>query len=112
MIISLPADDTLQQRIQHSTRGEQIIKRPQRPGRWRLGRGLQVSPGGREQQTAAVRQLDDQLQPSMAAHPPGQLKRAALPRVSRPQHPNRRWEAIEVGLVSCLPLTAFRGIWS
>jgi hypothetical protein len=31
-IISLPADGTLQQRLQHPPRGEQIIKRPQRPG--------------------------------------------------------------------------------
>jgi hypothetical protein len=105
MIISLPADETLQQRLQHPPRGEQIVERPQRSGRWRLGRGLQVGPGGRQQQTAAVRELDDQLQPPVAAHPPGQLKRAALPRVSRPQHPNRRREAIEVGLVSCVPLT-------
>jgi hypothetical protein len=106
MIISLPADDTLQQRLQHPPRGEEIIKRPQRPGRWRLGRRLQVGPGGREQQTAAIRELDDQLQPPVTAHPPDQLKRAALPRVSRPQHPNRRRVAIEVGLVSCLPSPA------
>ena len=54
---------------------------------------------------AAVRQHQDQLQPAAAAHPPHQLKRAALPCMTRPQHPHRRREAIEMGSVSCLPLT-------
>ena len=52
----------------------------------RRGRALQIRPRRRHQQMAAVGQHQDQLQPPTAAHPPHQLKRAALPRMTRPQH--------------------------
>jgi hypothetical protein len=105
VIIALAQDDTLEHRIEHPADGEQILKRCQRPRLRRLGRGLQVGPRRRDQQPGAVRQCHEQLQPAMALHPAGQLKRPALPRM-RPSHDaHRRREAIEVGSVSRLPLT-------
>ena len=96
--------------VQHPPRDQQILKRTQgllatcratrRRRRHRLT--LQVGPRRRDQRAAAVRQHQDQLQPPLAAHPPDQLKRAALQRVPRPHDPDRRREAIEVGSVSCL----------
>ncbi|HEY2202205.1 MAG TPA: hypothetical protein VGH56_09955 [Solirubrobacteraceae bacterium] len=107
-MIALGQDDTVQQRIQHPPGREQIIKRGQRArlGRLRRGaRGFKVRPRGRNEQRAAVGQHHDQLQPAPAAHPASQLERAAFPRVAGPDYSNRRREAIEVGLVSCLPST-------
>jgi hypothetical protein len=104
----LGQDDTINQPIQDASHGEQISERSQRPRLDRLGRGLQVGPHRRHHQMAAVRQHEDQLQPTPPAHPPHQLKRAALPRMPRPHDPHRRREAIEVGSVSCLPSTNCR----
>jgi hypothetical protein len=103
-IIPLAQDDTLKQRLEHPPRRQQIIKRSQRARPGRFDRALQIGPRRRHHQVAAVRQHHDQLEPAAAAHPSHQLKRAALPRVTRPQHPHRRREAIEVGSVSRLPL--------
>jgi hypothetical protein len=105
-IIALGQDDTLEQRVKNPSRGEQIIKRRQRPRPGRVGRDLQIGPRRRDEQVASVRQHHNQLQAPAAPHPPHQLKRAALPRVPRPPNPDRRREAIEVGSVSCLPSTA------
>jgi hypothetical protein len=109
-MIALGEDDTVQQRLQHPPDREQIIKRGQRARLGRLRRGgrrLKIRPRGRNEQRAAVRQHHDQLQPAPAAHPTPQLKRAALPRMRTPNDPHRRREAIEVGLVSCLPSIGF-----
>jgi len=103
-IIALGQDD--KQRLQDPPRRQQIIKRAERSSRRRLDRAPQVGPPGRDQQMAAVWQHQDQLQHPPAAHPPHQLKRAALPRMTRAHHPHRRREAIEVGLVSCPPSPA------
>jgi len=91
-----------QHAVQHTPRSQQIRQRAQRPGRQRRGVTLQIGPRRRYQQAAAVRQHDEQLELPAAAHPPDQLKRAALQRVPWPHDPHRRREAIEVGLVSCL----------
>jgi hypothetical protein len=105
-MIPLAQDRTLKQRLKHPPHREQIIKRAERPRR-RLDRAPQISPRGRDHQMTAVRQHHDQLQPTMTVHPTHQLKRAALPRVTRPKNPHRRRETIEVGLMSCLPSIAF-----
>jgi len=107
-IIPLAQDDTLNQRAEDSARRQQILKRSQRARPRRLDRALQIGPRRRHHQVAAVRQHHDQLQPAATAHPPHHLKRAALPRVTRPHNPHRRREAIEVGSLSCLPLRRFR----
>jgi len=52
---------------------------------------------------AAVREDQDQLQTPTTAHPAHQLMRPALPRMRAPDDPDRSREAIEVGLVSCVP---------
>jgi hypothetical protein len=106
-IIPLAQDDTRNQRVQDSARRQQIVKRSQRARPGRFDRALQIRPRRRHHQVAAVRQHQDQLEPAAAAHPPHQLKRAALPRVTRPHNPHRRREAIEMGSVWCLPLIAF-----
>jgi len=104
LIIALAQDGTLKQRLHHPPCGEQVIERAQRPsGRRWVGRRVQVGPRGRNQKVAAVRQHQDQLKLAAPAHPAQQLKRLSLPRVPPPQHPHRRREAIEVGLMSCLP---------
>jgi hypothetical protein len=105
-IIPLAQDDTLNQRVQDSARRQQILKRSQRARPGRFDRALQIGPRRRHHQVAAVRQDQDQLQSAAAAHPPHQLKRAALPRMTRPHDPHGCREAVEVGSVSCLPLTA------
>jgi hypothetical protein len=56
---------------------------------------------------AAIRQHQDQLQAAAPMHPAHQLKRAALQWVTRPHHPDRWRETIEVGSVSCLPSIEF-----
>jgi hypothetical protein len=106
-IIPRAQDDTLNQRVQDSARHQQIVKRSQRARPGRFDRALQIGPRRRHHQVAAVRKHQDQLEPAAAAHPPHQLERAALPRVTRPHHPHRRREAIEVGSVSCLPSIEF-----
>jgi hypothetical protein len=106
-IIAPGQDNTLDQRLQHPPRLQEIVKGAQHPRRRRPGRAPQVSPRGRDHQMAAVRQHQDQLQPAAPAHPPHQLKRTALPRMPRPHDPHPRRKAIEVGSVSRLPLTAF-----
>jgi len=106
-IIPLAQDDTLNQRVQDSARSQQIVKRSQRARPGRFDRALQIRPRRRHHQVAAVRQHQDQIEPAATAHPPHQLKRAALPRVTRPHDPHRRREAVEVGSVSCLPSIAF-----
>jgi hypothetical protein len=105
-IIALGQDDTRKQRLEHPPRREKIIQRRQRPTVRRSRHCLKVGPHGRDHQVAAVRQHDDQLQPTAAPHPPHQPKRAALPRMPSPDDPHRRRKAIEMGSVSCLPLTA------
>jgi hypothetical protein len=100
-IIALGPDALLKQRIEHPSRAEQCIQRPQRPRRERAGRALEIRPRGRHEQMAAVRQHHDQLQALMPVHPADQLKRPALPCMPRPHDPDRSREAIEVGLVSC-----------
>ena len=107
-MIALGQDDTLKQRLQDATGSQQLPKRGKRPRHHRLRLGLQIRPLRRQKQRAAVREHEDQLQPTPAAHPAPQLKRAALPRVTPPDdlHPLR--VAIEVGSVSCLPMSRFR----
>jgi hypothetical protein len=63
---------------------------------------FEICPCGRDEQGAAVRQHQDQLELPAAAHPADQLKRATLQRVARPHDTDRRREAVEVGSVSCL----------
>ncbi|MBV8868658.1 MAG: hypothetical protein JOY65_04480 [Acetobacteraceae bacterium] len=109
-MIALALDDTLEHRIEHPAGGEQIIQRRQRPRLQCLDRRLQVGPCRRDQQASAIRQRHEQLQPTVAVHPAGQLKRPALPRMPTTDDPHRRREAIEVGSVSCLPSTRCRGI--
>jgi hypothetical protein len=115
-VISLAPDDTAPDRrnvaetspkhaVQHLPRRQQVLQRAQRSRHHRTHRTLEVRPRRRHRQSAAVVQHQNQLQPSAAAHPPDQLKRAALQRMTRPHHPHARREAIEVGLVSCLPST-------
>jgi hypothetical protein len=106
LIISRGQDDTLNQRPQDPPRSEQIIKRSERPDLRPPGRRVQVRPHRRDHQVAAIGQHQDQLQSAATAHPAQQLKRPALPRMTRPQNPDCRREAIEVGLVSCLPSPA------
>ncbi|MDP9135330.1 MAG: hypothetical protein M3N56_10960, partial [Actinomycetota bacterium] len=70
-IIAPGQDDTLDQRLQHPPRLQEIVKRAQRPRRRRRpGRAPQVGPRGRDHQMAAVWQHQDQLEPAAAAHPP------------------------------------------
>jgi hypothetical protein len=88
-MIALSQDDTLKQRFEHSSRGEQILKRAQRPRPDRRGRGLQIGPRGRDHQMAGVRQDQDQLKAPAPVHPAHQLKRPALPRVSSSDDPHR-----------------------
>jgi len=102
-MIALGQDDTLEQRLEHPSRGEQIPKRAQRPRPDRPRRGLQIGPRGRDHQMTGVRQDQDQLQPPAPVHPAHQLKRLSLPRMRASDDPHRRREAIEVGLVSCVP---------
>jgi hypothetical protein len=80
-MIALGQDDTLEQRLEDSSRGEQILKRAQRPGPDRLRRGLQIGPRGRDHQMAGVRQDQDQLKTPTPVHPAHQLKRLSLPRM-------------------------------
>jgi hypothetical protein len=103
VIIALGQDDTLKQRLEHPSRGEQILKRAQRPRPRRLRRGLQIGPNGRDHQMAAVRQDQDQLKAPAPVHPTHQFKRLSLPGMRAPDDPHRRRVAIEVGLVSCVP---------
>ena len=70
---------------------------------------FEICPGSRNEQGTAVRQHQDQLKLTPAAHPAGEPKRAALQRMAGPHNSDRRREAIEVGSVSCLPLTPFHG---
>jgi predicted metal-dependent phosphoesterase TrpH len=98
----IAAQTITQHPVQDPPRRQQILQRAQRPRHSRAHRALQISPRRRDQQPAAIRQHQDQLQPPAAAHPPDQLKRAARLRVARPHHPHARRKAIEVGLVSCL----------
>jgi hypothetical protein len=105
-IIPLAQDDTLNQRVQDSARSQQIVKRSQRARPGRFDRALQIGPRRRHHQVAAVRQHQDQLEPPATAHPPHQLKRTALPRVTRPHNPHRHREAVEVGSLSRLPSIA------
>jgi len=83
-MIALGQDDTLQQRLEHSSRGEQVLKRAQRSRPDRLGRGLQIGPRGRDHQMTGVRQDQDQLQTPAPVHPAHQLKRLSLPRMRAP----------------------------
>ena len=88
-MIALGQDDTLEHRLEDSSRGEQILKRAQRPRpdwRWR---GLQIGPRGRDHQMAGVRQDQDQLKAPATVHPAHQLKRLSLPRVSSSNDPHR-----------------------
>jgi hypothetical protein len=100
-----------QHAVEHATHRQQILKRAQRllatcratsRRRRRHRLTLQIGPRRRNQQPAAIRQHQNQLQPPTTAHPPDQLKRATLQRMARPHDPDRRREAIEVGSVSCL----------
>ena len=58
---------------------------------------FEICPGGRNEQGTAVRQHQDQLKLTPAAHPAGEPKRAALQRMAGPHNSDRRREAIEVG---------------
>lgn len=69
---------------------------------------LKICPFCGDKHGAAVLEHQDQLKLTPAAHPAGQLKRAALKRVAGPYDPDGRREAIEVGSVSCLLSTASR----
>jgi len=104
-IIAPGQDDTLDQRLQHPPRLQEIVKRAQRPRRRRPGRAPQVSPRGRDHQMASVWQHHDQLELAASAHPPHQLKRAVLPRMPHPHDPHPLRKAIEMGSLSSLPLT-------
>jgi hypothetical protein len=99
--------NSLQHTIEHSPRRQQVLQRPERPRRRRVGVTLEIRPFCRDKQGAAVRKHHDQLQLTPAAHPARQLKRAALQRVTRAHDPDGRREAIEVGSVSCLPSIGF-----
>jgi hypothetical protein len=94
--------DSLQHTIEHSPRHQQVLQRPERPRRRRVGVAHEICPFCRHKEGAAVRQHQDQLQLAPATHPARQLKRAALQRVTRAHDPDRRRKAIEVGSVSCL----------
>ncbi len=99
--------DSLQHAIEHSPRRQQVLQRPERPRRWRLGVALEIRPICGDKQGAAVVKHHDQLQLAPAAHPASQLKRAALQRVTCAHDPDGRREAIEVGSLSCLLSIAF-----
>ncbi|HEX2703311.1 MAG TPA: hypothetical protein VHM72_07765 [Solirubrobacteraceae bacterium] len=86
-MIALGQDDTLKQRLEHSSRGEQILQRAQRPRPGRLRRGLQIGPRCRDHQMAGVRQDQDQLKAPAPVHPAHQLKRPSLPRVPSSDDP-------------------------
>jgi hypothetical protein len=88
-MIALGQDETLQQRFEHSSRGEQILKRAQRPRPDRPGRGLQIRPRSRDHQMAGIRQDQDQLKAPAPVHPAHQLKRLSLPRMRAPNDPHR-----------------------
>ncbi len=88
-MIALGQDDTLEQRLEHPSRREQILERAQRPRPDRRWRGLQIGPRGRDHQMAGVRQDQDQLKAPTAVHPSHQLKRLSLPRVSSSDDPHR-----------------------
>ncbi|HEY3728292.1 MAG TPA: transposase [Solirubrobacteraceae bacterium] len=92
-----------QHTVQHPPHRQQIPDRTKRTRRLRSGATLQISPRRRNERPAAIRPHQQQLQPTSPAHPPGQLKRTPLQRMARPNHPDHRREAIEVGSVSCLP---------
>jgi hypothetical protein len=96
-----------QHAVQHPAHRQQIRNRRKRPSDRQPDRPLEIGPRGREQQPAAVPQHHNQLQPPPATHPPDQLKRAALQRVTRAHDPHGRREALEVGSVSCLLSIAF-----
>jgi len=64
---------------------------------------LEICPICGDEQATAVLKHEDQLELAPAAHPAGQLERAALKRMARAHNPDQRREAIEVGSVSCLP---------
>ena len=68
---------------------------------------FEICPGGRNEQGTAIRQHQDQLKLTPAAHPAGEPKRAALQPMAGPHNSDRRREAIDVGSVSCLPSTGF-----
>jgi len=70
---------------------------------------LEICPFCGDEQATAVLEHQDQLKLTLAAHPARQRERAALKRVARAHDTYRRWEAIEVGSVSCLLLTPFHG---
>jgi hypothetical protein len=107
-MIALAQDDTLEQRLEHPSRREQIVKRAQRPRPDRLRCGLQIGPRGRDHQMTGVRQDQDQLKAPAPVHPAHQLKRLPLPRMRAADDPDRWREAIEVGLVSCVPSRRYR----
>jgi hypothetical protein len=105
-IIALGQDDTPNQRLEHTARGQQVLQRPQRPSGRRVRRSLEIGPRRRDQRAAVVRQHEDQLEPAAAPHPAHQRERAALQWMTRPHDPHLLREAVEVGSVSCLPLIA------
>ena len=87
-IIALGQDDTLEQRLQHPPRREQILQRAQRPRRRRPGRappGRSTPPGSSAWLPSGSTRISSSR--AAAAHPPHQLKRAALPRVTRAARP-------------------------
>lgn len=88
-MIALGQDDTLKQRLEDPSRGEQILKRAQRPRPGWRWRGLQIGPRGRDHQTTGVREDHDQLEAPAAVHPAHQLKRLSLPRVPSSNDPHR-----------------------
>jgi hypothetical protein len=80
-IIPLGQDGTREQRHQHPPQRQQIRERPERARHQRFRRSVQIGPGSRDQQMTAIRQHQNQLQPTAAAHPPHQLKRTTFPRM-------------------------------
>jgi hypothetical protein len=101
-------DATPQHTVEHAARLEQIGERGKRPAARPLAGRLEIRPPGRDQRAAAVRQDEDQLEPTPTAHPADQLKRAARQWVTRPHDPHRLRETLEVGSVSCVPSTKSR----
>jgi hypothetical protein len=81
VIIALGQDDSLKHGIEDLPSGQQICERPERPRNRLSRRRFQLGPGRRNQQPAAIRQHQDQLQPPPTAHPPDQLERPAIPRM-------------------------------
>jgi hypothetical protein len=99
----LAARASSQHAVQHTSHRKQILGRAQRARGRRPGLTPQIGPRRRDPGAAAVRPHQQQIEPPAAAHPPDQLKRASIERMTRPRHPNRRRESFEVGSLSCLP---------